>query len=504
MKFAREKSLANLCYKGRKMKNKINSVQFKMFAIMSISTIVVIISIIILNNITSESLLKYYKMDTAVKIRNKVNNYYKENYKYDIKDELRQIEIKNNMDIYVEDTEKKPIYFFDKEIVVNIDGFKKNPNVKTVFRKDNFELKEFEFSGFNKNLIMVSVLDNGYTLYIRIPVIPIQESVKISSKTLMLTGIIIILISSLAYLIISRDFTKPIVKLNKIAEKITKLDFSEKIDVKESDDEISTLGKNVNIMSDKLERIIEQLRNNNDELEKDIEEKAKIDEMRKQFISDVSHELKTPIGLIQGYAEGLIENVNDDPESRKFYAEVIKDEANKMDILVKQLLELMKLEYQERSFNDREFELYELIKEEVRRQTLHLQEKNIKLKYEENKKVIVNADQIYIEQVLNNYITNAIKNCEEINGEKIIEIRTEETKENKIRLTVFNTGKNISKENINKIWGRFYKVDSARRRENGGTGIGLALVKAIMNNYNNKYGITNLKNGVEFYCDINK
>lgn len=98
-------------------------------------------------------------------------------------------------------------------------------------------------------------------------------------------------------------------------------------------------------MSAKLEATIQQLRNSNVELEKDIEEKSKIEEMRTQFISDVSHELKTPIALIQGYAEGLVENVNSDEENRQFYANVILDEANKMDKLVKQLLELMKLEY---------------------------------------------------------------------------------------------------------------------------------------------------------------
>ena len=132
---------------------------------------------------------------------------------------------------------------------------------------------------------------------------------------------------------------------------MSKLDFSQKYRITDADDEINNLGKSINIMSDKLEKTIKQLRNTNMELEKDIEEKSKIDEMRKSFISDVSHELKTPIALIQGYSEGLIENVNTDEESRKFYAEVIQDEINKMDKLVKQLLELMKLEYGKREFN---------------------------------------------------------------------------------------------------------------------------------------------------------
>ena len=164
----------------------------------------------------------------------------------------------------------------------------------------------------------------------------------------------------------------------------------------------------------------------------------------------------------------------------------------------------MKLEYKERQFKDREFDLNELIKEEIRRETLMIKEKNITLEYDENEKIMVNADQEYIEQVVNNYMTNAIKHCEEKAGEKKIIIRTMKTGENKIRLYVYNTGEKIPEDFINKIWGRFYKIDSSRNREIGGTGIGLALVKAIMNNYGNEYGVKNMENGVEFFADINK
>ena len=143
---------------------------------------------------------------------------------------------------------------------------------------------------------------------------------------------------------------------------MSKLDFSKKYKVTNAKDEINDLGRSINTMSDKLEKTIKQLRSTNIELEKDIEEKSKIDEMRTSFISDVSHELKTPIALIQGYSEGLLENVNTDEESRKFYAEVILDESNKMDRLVKQLLELMKLEYGKREFNDKEFDIVEVEK----------------------------------------------------------------------------------------------------------------------------------------------
>ena len=281
------------------------------------------------------------------------------------------------------------------------------------------------------------------------------------------------------------------------------LDFNDRYRISDTEDEINTLGQNINEMADKLELTIKRLRSNNNKLEQNIEEKSKIDEMRRQFISDVSHELKTPIALIQGYAEGLIENVNTDEESRKFYAEVILDESNKMDAMVKRLLELMKLEYRERKFNDSEFDLRELIKEEIRRHTVVIKENNIKVEFDDSKKIMVYADQEYIEQVVNNYFTNAIKHVKDVNGTKKIIIRTENGND-KVRLYIYNTGDKIPEEYINKIWGRFYKVDSSRNRNDGGTGIGLALVKAIMNNYNNDYGVINHDNGVEFYCEINK
>ena len=249
---------------------------------------------------------------------------------------------------------------------------------------------------------------------------------------------------------------------------MAKLDFSQKYRIKDTEDEINDLGKSINTMSDKLERTIKQLRGTNIELEKDIEEKSKIDEMRKQFISDVSHELKTPIALIQGYAEGLVENVNTDDESRKFYAEVILDESNKMDILVKQLLELMKLEYGKREFNNKKFNITELITEVIRRCNVMIQENNIQIKYDNSKEFCVYADDFYIEQVITNYLTNAIKHAKEINGVKKITINTE-VKENKVRVSVYNTGDNISQEDLDRIWGRFYKVDSSRNRNSGGT-----------------------------------
>ena len=280
------------------------------------------------------------------------------------------------------------------------------------------------------------------------------------------------------------------------------LDFSHKYVVSDANDEIDELGKSINLMSEKLEKTINQLRSANIELERDIERKSKIDEMRKSFISDVSHELKTPIALIQGYSEGLLENVNTDPENRQFYAEVIQDESNKMDKLVKQLLELTKLEYEKREFNNREFNIVELEKEIVRSSKVMLEERKTEVIFETEDKINVFADDFYTSQIITNYLTNAIKHVENIDGEKYIKITNKEYPErNKVRITVFNTGENISKENLSRVWNRFFKADEARNREDGGSGIGLSIVRAIMNNYGNDFGVENKDNGVEFYFE---
>ena len=484
------------------LKEKSKSLQFKLFLTLFVSTTLVIFAIIMVNNIILESVYKYAKIQVAKNLYSKINEYYNYYSNYNIISELRQIEIKNNIEILIQDENGDIEYFGNKDIVETINSVNKMPST-LIEKEGTLVIRNYSNLPNNQFILLSSVLDNGYKLYVKIPVTAIKESVRISNQALILLGMVLIIISSCVASIISKKFTEPILQLDKITKKMANLDFSEKYDKKNGSEEINALGENINEMSDKLEITIGQLRRNNDELEKDVEEKSKIDEMRKQFISDVSHELKTPIGLIQGYAEGLLENVNEDEESRKFYAEVIIDEANKMDIMVKELLELMKLEYKERQFKDTEFDLTELINEEIRRETINLKDKNINLEFNNDKKNMVYADQEYIEEVVNNYLTNAIKHCEEINGEKKISICCEERKNNKIRITVFNTGKKIPEEYLNKIWGRFYKVDSSRNRDAGGTGIGLALVKAIMNNYENKYGVKNLDDGVEFYADIN-
>lgn len=495
--------------KLNKIKDVLSSVKVKLFLTLSTTVLLIILFLIIVNNFALEKFYLYKKQNTLKSVYESINNYYKTpEQNNDIQTELEKLSIKNNFDILIKDNNGINLYTTNKNFSTVIgsinDILDKISEGKVLEANDNFTVKKQRDSKNGLSYMMLSgKLENGYFLYIRIPLNSIQDSVSISNNFLLMMAGFTILIASIMVTIVSRKFTEPILELNNIAKKMSNLDFSQKYQVTNARDEINDLGRSINTMSDKLERTIKQLRSSNIELERDIEEKSKIDEMRKTFISDVSHELKTPIALIQGYSEGLLQNVNSDEESRKFYAEVILDETNKMDKLVKQLLELMKLEYGKREFHNKEFNIVELEKEVIRKTNVMIEEKKAEIKFDDIQEIQVFADDFYIEQVLTNYLTNAIKNVKEMYGEKYIKISNgilEE--ENKVCIKVFNTGEKISEENLNRIWNRFYKADESRHREDGGTGIGLAFVKAIMGNYDNKYGVKNLENGVEFYFEL--
>ena len=494
-----------------KIRNALKSVRIKLFITLSLVILLIILFLILVNNFVFGQFYLYSKTKALKSVYQVVNSYYNNNENGNLEEELEKIAIQNNFDILIRNDQNVNIYTSNKDFFSTLGQMSEMTNRfntssgETLEESEKFTIKKMRDTKNGITYILLSsTLDNGYLLYIRIPITSIQESVKISNNFLYLMAGVAILIAAVIVSYVSRKFTDPILELNDIAKKMANLDFSHKYRTTDADDEINNLGKSINAMSDKLEKTIKQLRETNIELEKDIEEKSKIDEMRKSFISDVSHELKTPIALIQGYTEGLLENVNTDEESRKFYAEVILDETTKMDKLVKQLLELMKLEYGKREFNDTTFNLVELEKEVVRKSKVMLEEKNVKTEFETPDEIDVIADDFYIEQVISNYITNAVKHVKEVNKETLIRIENcVDIEKNKVRVKVFNTGDNIPEEHMLKIWNRFYKIDESRNRKDGGTGIGLSLVRAIMNNYGNSYGVVNKENGVEFYFDLN-
>lgn len=490
---------------------KSKSIRIKLFISLCIVIILTILFLVIINNIVLETFYIYNKKDLAKNLFEQINEKYNNEIPEEELEEFIKYEAsKNNLDIFIRDVKNNTMITNDRTRIESIERLKIladfNENGKwqeTLYKAKNVIIKTVKDESSNRNyIVLMAKLDNNNDLYMRTPISAIKESLRVSNNVLIMVGFISVIVSGIIASIVSRRFSNPILELNNISRQICKLDFSQKYIPSNSDDEIDELGKSINMMSDKLEETINELRKNNDELERDIKEQYKIDEMRTQFISDVSHELKTPIALIQGYAEGLVENVNNDDESRKFYAEVILDEADKMDKLVKQLLELMKLEYGKREFNNTKFDIVSLIKEVLRKCDVMIKDQNITATLKNDNSIYVYADDFYIEQVVTNYVTNAIKYSNEINGKREIIIDVTEELNGMARISVYNTGNNFSEEEMKRIWGRFYKIDTSRNRENGGTGIGLSLVKAVMNNYNNKYGVRNRVDGVEFYFEL--
>ena len=220
--------------------------------------------------------------------------------------------------------------------------------------------------------------------------------------------------------------------------------------------------------------------------------------MRNEFLGNVSHELKTPIALIQGYAEGLKEGVNEDAESREFYCDVIMDEASKMNQMVKNLLTLNQLEFGDEDIVFERFNLTALVKGVLQSMEIMADQAGAKIMLHTEEDIYAWADEFKVEQVVRNYVSNA---CHHVSGDMVIEVKMVQ-KDGKVRVSVFNTGNPIPEADAPHIWDKFHKVDKAHTREYGGNGIGLSIVKAIMKSFNQEYGVKNYDNGVEFWFEL--
>lgn len=354
-------------------------------------------------------------------------------------------------------------------------------------RSDSYYLESWGYFSDNKTIFLISI-----------PLASIRESVSLSNRFLAYVGGVALLLGSIIIFFTTKRVTSPILSLSVLSEKMSNLDFDAKYTGKE-EDEIGILGNSMNKLSDRLKDTIGELREANEELQKDIEEKVKIDDMRKDFIANVSHELKTPIALIQGYAEGLMEGMAEDPESRDYYCEVIVDEANKMNKMVRQLLNLTAIEFGNDTLQLDRFDVTELIRGVISSAGILIQHKDISVKFEDRGPIYVYADEFKIEEVITNYLNNALNH---VGGDRKIVITAEDNGEEAL-ITVFNTGQNIPEEDITKLWTKFFKVDKAHTREYGGSGIGLSIVKAIMDSHNKSCGVRNVAGGVEFWFTLN-
>lgn len=373
-----------------------------------------------------------------------------------------------------------------------------NPDIKVIDEEDNYVLQIVEDPRMKTEYIeMWGTLDDGNPFLIRSAVESIKDSVSISNQFLIYAGLLAILLGSIIISYVSKKIAKPILKLADISERMTHLDFDAKYEG-HATKELALLGKNINELSMALEETISELKTANNQLQIDIEKKEKVDEMRREFLSNVSHELKTPIALIQGYAEGLKEEINEDAESREFYCDVIIDESSKMNIMVKKLLTLNQLEFGNDPISIERFDIVTLVRNYLQTADILIKQNNAIVKMDDYEPIYVWADEFKVEEVIMNYFSNALNH---LGGTRTIVIKIE-MREKIVRVSVFNTGEPIPEESLSHLWEKFYKVDKARTREYGGSGVGLSIVKAIMESFHQQYGVENYDNGVEFWLEL--
>lgn len=386
------------------------------------------------------------------------------------------------------------------EKIIDMSGNGASETRDILYQSDKYTVQKVYDSRLLDDYIELwGTLDNGNFILIRTPIQGIKDNVHISNTFITYIGIVTLIIGIIAAFVLSSYISKPIKQLSNIAERMSELDFDIRYDGKDKG-EIGLLGKSMNNMSQKLEENISQLKTANLELQRDIDKKEKLEKMRTDFLSNVSHELKTPIALIQGYAEGLKEGITDDPESMDFYCSVIMDEAAKMNNMVKRLLTLNQIEFGEDELVMERFDINELVKSVVSANELRATQKNLSITYDIlDTPLYVWADEYKVEEVVTNYLSNAINHC---CNENIIKIKVGQIDKDNVRVSVFNTGNNIPEADIEHIWEKFYKVDKARTREYGGNGIGLSIVKAIVESMGKTCGVNNLSDGVEFWFDL--
>lgn len=409
---------------------------------------------------------------------------------------------KHNITIALVDSmTNKAIYSSQREGDMFLDriqeGFIGNKNIKKkdiLYKSDNYTIilhNTQQNSSFIEGFGYCS--DNQTIVIMSTPVAGLKESVDISNKFLIYVAVIGFIITVIITFLITKMITSPILQLAEISNKMGKLDFTARYMGKRSD-EIQTLGQNMNYMSDRLKKAISKLQEANEVLKEDIKRKEAIDEMRKDFIANVSHELKTPIALIQGYAEGLNEGLCEDEESRKYYTEVIMDESEKMNKMVKQLLTLSSLESGNSILHKENFNMTSLTDGVLSSISILIGEKNVKVDFDTSRDVFLYADEFKIEEVVTNYISNAIHH---VNDKGTIKIDVSEDESN-VYFSVYNTGNQIPEKDLANVWEKFFKVDKAHSRSYGGSGIGLSIVKAIVEAHGGAVKVVNKSDGVEF------
>jgi len=498
------------------IKNKITnnmSITKKLFAITSLVFAIFIIGTLLIQSLFFERFYVYRKKtDLAITIDNFKTEYNKTKSDDESAQLIDEYETNGNIKIVILDSSNR-LKFLTKNSGYRTDISKTRELTQFIqtWASDNEMVASFKqynssitlmprtIDGTVKNIFFITTDSKKDEVIFAVTSLqPVNEAVSVIKDLygyFCIGAVFIIIILALIY---SNMIAKPLVKINKIATKMANLDFNEKCEVKSSD-EIGNVASSLNFLSENLNTAMTSLKEANAKLESDIEKERNLEKMRKEFVAAVSHELKTPITLIDGYAVGLKDNIFEG-EEKDYYLDIIIDETEKMGSLVSEMLDLSHLESGSFKLTKQNFNLTELIKLTLNKYEAIFDEKEVMVETKLIEEVLVCADWNRMEQVLTNYITNALRHVED---KGFININTIE-EENEISVEIENTGSNIPEEDLPKLWDRFYKVDKSRNRKLGGTGIGLSIVKNILMHHGYSFGAKNTARGVIFYFKVPK
>ncbi|WP_319371845.1 HAMP domain-containing sensor histidine kinase [uncultured Ilyobacter sp.] len=405
---------------------------------------------------------------------------------------IPRLKRESNVEVYFLNMEDRYQYRIDDDIRGILDDFdwdnvEIGANFQKVYKKEQ---------GINL-LVNMTKITNQMFLVITTPISSVENSVKISREFYYYSFFLVAFLSLLVSYIFSNKVSKPIISLEKNAKDIALLNFDEKVEIK-TGNELESLGTSINTMSEKLETAIENLKNANAQLEIDLENEKKLEVMRRSFISSVNHELKTPLAIMRVYAEGLLEGVASDEEIEE-YCTTIVEEVENMEKIVKELLYFSEIEAGYKKAEMKSFRIDILTKKILEKYSHDFKEKNLQLNFLMGD-LKVNGDIKLIERVLENLCSNAMNYVLE-NGEIKIEGVPDG---DSIKIKILNSGDKIPEDKINDIWKPFFKLDQARTRKYGGTGLGLSIVKKILDIHGSNYGVTNLREGVEFFFTLKR
>lgn len=459
------------------------------------------------------SVVQFYLMDDIYALAAKISmlDSAKELSQMDFSDKsflpsISDFETKKGIYIEVYSSDDKLIYTSEgNDYIYNPEASNKpvlNPRYMKILshhdRKDGsyFEMREEVFATA-QYIVYGCFFNEGQSLQIYYPVDTITKNAQTASWTLFALSLIALLAYYAATYLFAIIFTRPVVTINSTAKRIADLDFNQKCPSFRIS-ELDELSKSINTLSSSLESALNSLKIKNQQLEHDIEKERSLEKTRRAFVANASHELKTPISIIQGYAEGMKYGIGCD--STEEFCDIIIEEAEKMNQLIVKLLEFLHIGSGEFPLAVQNFYLDELLMSHLGSLEQLYQEKSISLLTDISTNLYAEGDPTLIKIVFNNYLSNALSHAD---YEKEIKVSVAEN-DDTYTVTVFNTGKPIDETDIDNIWQSFYRADKSHSRAEGRFGLGLSIVASIQELHKQSYSVRNVDNGVEFSFTVKK